>query len=173
MQVTDGEGLVVASVPYAGFGGNYQDLPILTGGGFDFPWVATLDADGFLNNQPDGVTLTMKNDDIVYVVAHFEHYSDLVTLEVVPAESRNLGRAIDPMYLELPNFYRNSTPTGFFAFAWDGSALVNGVRKPLPMGDYYLRLTAEKPLAGPGDAPDVWESPMISISRSNGKGKTR
>lgn len=161
------DGAIAASVPYSAFGGDYQELPILVPTQYDFPWLAKIE-DGFYTNQEDGATFTMKDGDIAYVLAHFEHYSDLVSLEVVPADDRKLGRAIDTTYLELPNFSRNSTPEGFFAFQWDGTALVNGVRTPLPMGTYYLELTAEKALGTP-DQVETWTSPAITISRSADK----
>ena len=159
------DGAIAASVPYSAFGGDYQELPILVPTQYGFPWLAKLE-DGFYTNQADGATFGMKNGDIAYVLAHFEHYSDVVTLEVIPADNRNLGKAIDTTYLEVPYFPRNATPTGFFTFEWDGSAVVNGNRKPLPMGTYYLKLTAEKALGTP-DQAETWISPPITISRSN------
>jgi minor extracellular serine protease Vpr len=134
---------------------------------FGFPWLAKLE-DGFYTRvEEDRTRFTMNRGDIAYVLAHFEHQSRLVKLEVVPL--RQVGAARDTTVFELEYFGRNSTPTGFFAFEWDGSAKVNGRRTPLPMGDYQLKLSVLKALGNPNN-PDHWEtwtSPVITIARSN------
>jgi hypothetical protein len=108
----------------------------------------------------------MKGDDLAYVLAHFEHYSQVTKLEIVPL--RQVGGARDLGVIELEYFFRNSTPTGFFAFEWDGSAKVNGRRTTLPMGDYQLKLSALKALGDPSNPShwETWTSPVISIVRS-------
>jgi minor extracellular serine protease Vpr len=159
------DGAIVHSVPFAGFSGDYQALQVLVPTEYDFPWLATLE-DGLLFNAPDGARYTMKGDDIAFVLAHFEHYSEVVKLEIEPL--RQVGGASDLGVIELEYFYRNSTPTGFFAFEWDGSAKVNGRRTPLPMGDYRLKLSILKALGDAGNPAhwETWTSPVISIVRS-------
>jgi len=165
IQFVEEDDVVALSVPFAGYSGDYQSIEVLTSGGAGFPWLATL-ANGFFFNAPDGARYTMKGDDVAYVLAHFEHYSEVTKLEIVPL--RQVGRARDLGVIELKYFYRNSTPTGFFAFEWDGSAKVNGRRTALPMGDYQLKLSALKALGDPSNPAhwETWISPVISIVRS-------
>ncbi len=172
LEMTDSEGEIVHRVPYAGIGGDYQAITVLEpleprpdypG----FPWLARSDGEFFYRVTEDGARFTMKGDDIAYVLAHFEHQSQYVRLEIVPL--RQVGRARDLTVFEAEYFGRNSTPNGFFAFEWDGSAKVNNRRTPLPMGDYQLKLSVLRALGDP-DNPNHWEtwtSPVITIARSN------
>ena len=71
---------------------------------------------------------------------------------------------------------RNSTATGFFAFAWDGqvswSRGYNGVgnthdkRKPVPNGQYIVKISALKALGDAANAAHVerWQSPVITVN---------
>lgn len=158
------DGAVAHNVPFSGFSGDYQTLRVLVPTRFGFPWLATVE-DGFFVNQPGGARVTMKGDDIAYVLAHFEHYSQVTKLEIVPL--RQVGGARDLGVIELEYFFRNSTPEGFFAFEWDGSAKVNGRRTSLPMGDYQLKLSALKALGNPANPAhwETWTSPVITIAR--------
>ena len=162
--VTDDDA-IAHRVPYSGFSGNYQSIEVLVPTRWGFPWLAKLD-DGFFVNQPDGATYTMKDGDIAYVVAHFEHQSSLVKLEIVPL--RQVGGARDLTVFQTEYFGRNSEPEAIFAFEWDGSALVNNRRTPLPMGDYRLELSVLKALGNPADPAhwETWTSPVITIGRS-------
>lgn len=162
LEVVAQDGAVAASVPYSGFKGDYQAIQVLKPTRFGFPWLAKLQGGTYVN-QTTNTTYTMKGDDIAYVVAHFEHQSRVVKLEIVPL--RQVGGARDLTVLESDYFGRSSTPEGFFAFEWDGSAKVNGRRTPLPMGDYQLKLTVQKALGGPSDL-ETWTSPVITIARS-------
>jgi hypothetical protein len=65
---------------------------------------------------------------------------------------------------------RNSTATGFFTFAWDGTRAQNNgndKRKTLPNGTYMLKMSVLKPLGDANNAAD-WEtfsSPAFTIAR--------
>jgi minor extracellular serine protease Vpr len=151
-------------VPYAGFKGDYQSIQVLNPTPFGFPWLAKLEG-GFYFNQPDGATFTTKDGDIPYIVAHFDHQSSLMKIEIIPL--RNLGPRYDLTVHQYEYFARNSTSTGIFAFEWDGSAKVNNRRTPLPNGDYQLKLSVLKAL-GDGNNPahwETWTSPVITIAR--------
>lgn len=160
-------GGAVYRVPYAGFKGDYQSIQVLVPTAYGFPWLAKADAAGNLTKQNAGAEFTMKNGDIAYVVAHFDHPSQLVTIDIVPL--RQVGGARDLNVYTLPYWSRNSAPTTFFAFDWDGSAKVNGRRTPLPMGDYKLKLTVLKALGDPANPShyETWESPAFKINRSS------
>jgi len=157
------DGAVAARVPYSGFKGDYQDIQVLVPTPAGFPYLAKRTEEGY-QKRTGNTSFTMKGGDIAFVLAHFEHQSRLVKLEVLP--ERQVGGARNLTILEAPYFGRNSTPGGFFAFEWDGSAKVNGRRTPLPMGDYRLKLTVQKALGGPTEV-ETWTSPLITISRSN------
>jgi hypothetical protein len=164
-------------VPYSGIGGDYQAITVLEPlqprpDYRGFPWLARADSDadiGYAEVTQDGARFTMRGDDIAYVLAHFEHQSELVKLEILPL--RQVGGARDLTVFEAEYFGRNSEPNGFFAFQWDGSAKVNNRRTPLPMGDYRLELSVLKAL-GDESNPEHWEtwtSPVISIARGNAR----
>ena len=103
------------SVPYAGFKGDYQTTVVLTPTANGFPWLAKLSAGNF-TNQPAGATYTLANGDIPYFLMHLDHLSRQMKLEVFDAVSGKAWYKVsDDDYVT-----RNSTPGGFFAFAWDG-----------------------------------------------------
>ena len=79
------------------------------------------------------------------------------------AKGKKLGRAHDLEYLA-----RNSTSTGFFALAWDGSYRQHGNKvKQAPDGQYTLVLSVQKPLAEKQNAAhtETWTSPSFTIDR--------
>ena len=86
------------------------------------------------------------------------------------------GRPVHPVFSKTDVFEyvgRNSTPGGFFAFAWDGTRMHdNGKgtldhRKFVPDGAYRVNVRALKAL---GDAANpahwqIWTSPVVTIDR--------
>jgi minor extracellular serine protease Vpr len=149
-------------VPYAGFVGDYQAIQVLTPTANGFPWLARLSGGSYFN-QPGGATYSMAGDDIAYFLVHFDHQSRRMRLEVYDANTgKAWHRALEDEYLP-----RNSTTTGFFAFAWDG-VTTNGKKiNVLPNGQYVVKLTVTKAL-GDDDNPahkEIWTSPVITIAR--------
>ena len=92
-------------------------------------------------------------------------------MSVVNADT---GQAIHPVFDKIVDesyFGRNSTPSTFFAFSWDGTRLHgkghNGKTEPVPDGTYVIELRALKALGDAGN-PDHWEtwtSPEVTIDR--------
>jgi minor extracellular serine protease Vpr len=104
-------------VPFAGYKGDYQAVQVLTDAGCGLPWLARLSGDTF-NMAPDMAIFTLQHGDIPYFLIHFDHQSRLFHMEVKEAlTGRTVGLAQeDEHYLG-----RNSTPDGFWAYAWDGN----------------------------------------------------
>jgi minor extracellular serine protease Vpr len=147
------------TVPYVGFKGDYQSIQILTRP-FGLPWLTNAALAGPLV----GATFTMVGGDLPTIPFHLNHQAQRLTIEVINAAGRNLGRAIDLRYLP-----RNSTSTGIFVLSWDGTYLSGNGKKlrTAPDGQYTLKLSVEKPLAERDNPAHVetWISPAFTIDR--------
>lgn len=151
----------VYRVPFAGFVGDYQGIQVLTPTTNNFPWLAQLVGSSYFN-RPAGATFTMQGDDIPFLLAHLDHQSRLFRVEIVDQKGKAWHRAYDLDYLP-----RNSTSTGFFAFAFDGTTVAGNRLYTVPDGSYYMKLSVLKAL---GDASnpahwETWTSPMFVIDR--------
>jgi hypothetical protein len=154
-------------VPYAGFKGDYQKITVLTPTANGYPWLARLSGGTFVK-QPTGATYTMTGDDIAFFLVHLDHQSERLKIEAFDAVTgRNLHKVSDERLLG-----RNSTATGFFPYAWDGTTFRGNGQDPakwrtLPNGQYVVKFSLLKAL-GDEDNPDHWEtwtSPVITIER--------
>jgi minor extracellular serine protease Vpr len=184
----------VLSVPYAGFGGDYQGIPVLTSGGATpaFPKLARQTAfvtasDGSIVGSyefpADPVTYTMAKTrqlgrmfgDIPTVAIHFDHQARSVKMTVLdaagnPVVSQATSQTLDPVAETVDFMPRNSTAGGFFAFSWDGrliSTQKNGgtISRNMPNGQYKLRIEVLKALGtAPGDV-ETYTSPTFTIAR--------
>jgi minor extracellular serine protease Vpr len=146
-------------VPYVGFKGDYQSIPILTHP-FGLPWLTNASLAGPLTDA----TFTLAGGDQPTIPFHLDLQAQRLTIEVITAAGRNLGRAIDLQYLP-----RNTTSTGVFVLSWDGTYMSgNGKKsKTAPDGRYTLKLSVEKPLAERNNPAHVetWTSPAFTIDR--------
>ena len=156
----------VLRVPYAGFKGDYQSIQILAPTPFNFPSLGRQTATPGSFVLVSGGTFTLANaQEQPNVLYHLDHQARSLTIEVVNAKGKTLGRAHELEYLA-----RNSTSTGFFALAWDGSYRVGAhgsAVKQAPDGQYTLVLSVEKPLAEKHNAAhtETWTSPVLTIDR--------
>ena len=186
--ITPDDGSPVLRVPYAGYNGDYQAIPALVPTVFNFPWLAKLVGPSFFN-QPAGATYTMEGDDIPYVLLHLDHQVENLRMEVIEVDTGKSHRfAVDDDFLP-----RNSAPTSFFAFSWDGTTFRKEGKKvkEVPDGTYEIELTVSKALGGDecrrhgrdhdhrkhgrgrdrgcdrdcDDATETWTSPPITIAR--------
>ena len=160
-------------VPYAGFIGDYQSIPAMTGGGNGFPWLAQLTAcqrfveldctmGATYRNQPNGSTFHLTDGfDRPYFLVHLDHQVRSLSLEVRDATT---GAVVGTAYT-VDFVSRNSTSTSFFAFAWDGSLEGGGV---VPDGTYTVTVKALKALGDPANAAhtELWTSPEVRIRGS-------
>jgi minor extracellular serine protease Vpr len=146
------------NVYYAGFKGDYQSTRVLTPTASGYPWLAKLSGSTY-TNQPSGASYSMAGSDTPFVLAHLDHHSRTLKLEALDAAtSASRGVISEDQYVT-----RNSTPTGFFAFNWNGSTTA-GVQ---PNGTYVIRVSVLKALGNPANAADweTWTSPTVTIAR--------
>jgi subtilisin family serine protease len=138
-------------VPYAGFVGDYQALPVLTANPFGLPWLI------------GGPIFTMEGGDIPVFWTNFGHPVRRVRGEVFDA---NTGKAWHRTG-EIEYVGRNSNFNTIYINPWDGTT-VNGKKVNLvPDGDYVVVISVQKAL-GDDDNPDHWEtwtSPVFTIDR--------
>jgi minor extracellular serine protease Vpr len=161
--LTPTDGGKVYRIPYAGYVGDYQEIQVLTDLGADLPWLAFLDADGFFNPLFDGGTFSLVDEDIPHIVAHFEHQSRKVLMDVYDATTdKKVGSFVKEEY-----FGRNATPGGIFDFEWDGTVLKGNHEFAVPDGTYVIKADLLKALGDPGNPAhhETWTSPVITIDR--------
>ncbi|MBN8487748.1 MAG: S8 family serine peptidase [Burkholderiales bacterium] len=139
----------VLRVPYAGFKGDYQSIPVLTSGGSGYPWLAQLVSGSYLNRNDTGATYTMAGGDIPYFLLHLDHQSRKI---LVKATDKATGKPAGTISID-QYVGRNSTSTGFFAFAWDGTT-TKGLQ---PDGEYTVTIEVLKALGDPAN-PAHWET---------------
>jgi len=158
----DGEDL---SVPYAGFIGDYQSLPVLTPTANGFPWLAQIVGTSFFN-RPDGATYTMVGDDVPQFLFHLQHHSTRLEFTVQATNGQSYYHIADDTYVG-----RNTSAGGFFAQAWDGTTF-RGAGEDLktftvPDGEYVVTIKVTKALGEKRNAEhtETWVSPLITIDR--------
>ncbi|TDE00409.1 S8 family serine peptidase [Jiangella asiatica] len=178
----DGEPL---RVPYAGFIGDYQDLPILTDAGFGLPGLGDVTAcdryvgvDCTMGGEyallPDGATFTMTEGDYPVIIAHLEHQAQNVSVQLFHARAdgtagRPYAGSLNTVLSE--DFVgRSGAATAFTPYVWDGTrprGTGTDRRVEVPDGRYVLRLTATAPLGDPSnpDHVETWDSPVITVDR--------
>jgi len=150
-------------VPFAGFVGDYQSIQAITGGGYGFPWLAILyEGDFYGPVGPNEWTYTMQGDDIPYFLVHLDHQSRSMKFEVLDMK----GKSLKPFAVEeyLP---RNSTTTGFYAWAFDGRTFAGAKTFVIPDGTYQVKISLLKALGDPSNPAhwEYWTSPAFTIDR--------
>ncbi|HZX91692.1 MAG TPA: S8 family serine peptidase, partial [Rudaea sp.] len=154
-------------IPYAGYKGDYQAIQVLKPTASNFPWLARTTNGSSFSKDVTGTPYTMVGFDQPNIVAHFDHQSRKVRFEVFSTSGKSWQRA----FPDFDYFGKNSTATGIFAFAWDGTT-VNGAKsgqktQTVPNGTYVIKLSVLKAL-GDETNPAHWEtftSPVITVAR--------
>jgi minor extracellular serine protease Vpr len=157
----------VYRVPFAGFVGDYQGIQHMSSGGFGFPALGwTPDGVNFGFAAP-GDVFTMQGNDVPYFLVHFDHHPRAFRIEIYEeGTNRFWRRALQEEFLP-----RNSTPTGFFAFPFDGYTFSGdpmvGNTIMVPDGSYYAVLQTLKALGNERNPADweTWTSPVFTIDR--------
>lgn len=169
----------VYRVPYAGFKGDYQSIQVLTGGGPALVKLTACNAPGILRGSEcfetaSGSYAAAGSDPFTFVPGlaetpifktHLDHQARSLTVDVYQASNNKwIGTGLVADYLP-----RNSSATGFFAFAWDGKTKKGqgnsfGNAGPVPDGTYYVKLTLIKAL-GTKQQAESWTSPNFIIDR--------
>jgi len=172
-------GGITLRVPYVGFKGDYQSLPVLTGAGCGLPAVLKVTVGGtdcvgggVSRLGAAGATFTLQGTDFPIVLFHLNHQVRKLNIQVFKAD----GSPVHPVfnYVSQDDFLgRNSAATTFFEFDWDGTrSQDNGGgngdhRKVVPNGRYVLKLSVLKALGNASNAAD-WETfttPPITLAR--------
>jgi hypothetical protein len=162
-------GGAVYRVPFAGFKGDYQSTQVMTTGSTGFPVLGRLNAAGTSYALlPTGGTFTMVGNDYPSVLIHLDHHARRVRLEATDVVTgKSWHRVSDDEYVG-----RNSTPNGFFAFAWDGTTFAGKGKNAsqwytVPNGQYVVNVSVLKPLGDESNPAhwETWTSPTITIAR--------
>jgi minor extracellular serine protease Vpr len=167
-------------VPYVGFKGDYQSLPVLTSASCGLPAVFKLNAaasdaclgGGVQRLGAAGASFTLRGGDLPILLYHLNHQVRALNVQVYKAD----GSPVQPVFnyaTRLEYLGRNSAATSFFEFDWDGTrSQDNGGgngdhRKVVPNGTYVLKLSVLKALGAASNAAD-WETfttPPITLAR--------
>jgi minor extracellular serine protease Vpr len=167
-------------VPYVGFKGDYQSLPVLTSATCGLPAVFKLNASatdaclgrGVQRLGAAGASFTLQGADIPILLYHLNHQVRRLAIQVYKVD----GSPVHPVFnyaMQLDYLPRNSSPTLFFEFDWDGTrSHDNGGgngdhRKAVPNGRYVLKLSVLKALGNANNSAD-WETfttPPITLAR--------
>ena len=151
----------VYRVPYAGYIGDYQSIQVLAPGAGGWPQLGFFDGDDFVVAAP-GRVFTMEGYDIPYFLVHLAHQSRTFRVEIFAENGRAWHRAYNLEYLP-----RNSGPTAYYAFGFDGQTFAGRRTITVPDGTYYAVISVLK-ANGDDNNPDHWEtwtSPHFVIDR--------
>jgi subtilisin family serine protease len=180
VMLTPRGGGVTLRVPYVGFYGDYQSLPVLTAANCGLPAVFQAKAGsadpclgpGISRLGAAGATFTLRGSDAPILLFHLNHQVRRLNIQVFKAD----GSAVHPVFnyvTQQEYLGRNSAATTFFEFDWDGTrSHDNGGgngdhRKTVPNGRYVLKLSVLKALGNAGNPAD-WETfttPPITLAR--------
>src|SRR6185437_10102486 len=163
-------------VPYVGFMGDYQSLPVLTSANCGLPAVFKLNAAasdaclgaGVQRLGAAGASFTLQGSDVPILLYHLNHQVRQLNVQIYKSN----GSPVHPVFnyaTQLSYLPRNSTATAFFEFDWDGTrSHDNGGgngdhRKIVPNGTYVLKLSVLKALGDERNAADwaTFSSPPI------------
>lgn len=147
-------------VPYAGFKGDYQSIPVLTPTVQGFPWLVKLTEAGPVH-QPDGATYTMAGNDLPAIAYHLDHQAEQMEMEVLDADT---GRTWTRLFKE-DHTPRNNGPATFFLEVWDGTRQQGNRTLLAPDGRYVIKITVLRALGKKNNPAHVetWTSPVFTI----------
>jgi minor extracellular serine protease Vpr len=160
---TPQDGGQVYRVPFAGFVGDYQGIQVLAPTPYEFPWLSVLYEGSFYQlTDPGDWTYTMQGDDIPYFLVHFDHQPRAFTMDIYSENGKAWHQAYSEEYLP-----RNSSPTSFYAFPFDGTTFTARRTYTVPDGTYYAVISVLKANGDSGNPADweTWTSPLFVIDR--------
>jgi minor extracellular serine protease Vpr len=183
---TPGDGASPLRVPYAGYKGDYEAVPAITPTSQGYPWLArqtgvTVDGAGGIHplyaKQDAGAVFTLApvafgprhGADIPFVLVHLNNFARRIGVEVFrPGHRHSLGEAFSQDYLPRDVVDNLIAPPWSLVtpLPFDGTVRRGGDRLPLPDGEYELRATVERALAGRDTPAETWTSPPFRIDRS-------
>lgn len=157
-------GSLTLTVPFAGFVGDYQSIPVLNNNAYGLPWLVLLYDDIYYQlTDPIDWTFTMEGYDIPRFLVNFHHQSRKMVIKIYDAETdANWGKFVKELYLP-----RNSSTSGFFEFPFDGYTVKKGVTYKVPDGTYYAKIKLLKANGNPLNPAhwEWWTSPEFVIDR--------
>ena len=162
--LTPDDGGTVLRVPYAGYNGDYQEIPVLTPTPFGYPLLAKVVGVNLVN-QPAGASFTLLDLDVPFILVHLDHQPRRLRVEVLDTTTgQSLGFADDEAFLP-----RNSYAISAFAIPWDGTVIdtTAGGTRDVPDGAYRVEISVLKALGDPRNPShtEKWLSPPIVIAR--------
>jgi len=179
---TDGEEPL--RVPFAGFAGDYQALPLLEDlGDLDLPALATLEEcdrllgtdcvmNGAWDLAGDDESYTMADGDVPTVLVHLEHPARSVTFTIFAAMPEGRGATTNSVTpgqaVAVHTDYVGRDSGGFTAWTWDGTRTNrDGSRSAVPDGQYVLQVHAVNALGDPDNPAHVetWTTPTFVVDR--------
>jgi subtilisin family serine protease len=162
--LTPSVGDLTLTIPFAGFVGDYQSIPVLNNNAYGLPWLVLLYDDEYYKlTDPTDWTFTMEGYDIPRFLVNFHHQSQKMVIKIYDAETdANWGKFVKELYLP-----RNSSTSGFFEFAFDGYTVKKGVTYKVPDGTYYAKIKLLKANGNPLNPAhwETWTSPDFVIDR--------
>jgi len=162
VDVTPDDGSPDYSVPFTGFKGDYQSIPVLTPTPNGFPWLAK-QVGNSLFKQVAGASYVMSGVDFPIIVFHLDHGISLLRAEVFDAVTGDNKHRFD----NERDIRRSTSATSFFTLAWDGSTFHGNQEDVVPNGSYVIKLTVVKAL-GDGNNPahvETFTSPQFFVAR--------
>lgn len=168
----DGDDPETLHVPYAGYEGDYRDLPLF--GYYAGP-------DEFVEQEPQlsrvvydegevdgyepveaGHEFTLREDDVPVVEAFFGHFPRRMRMYAVHHPSGREWLVAEDEYLP-----RSPDPDTYWAFPWPGTTAAGRSQnlRPVASGTYTLRVEALRPRGDPENPEhwDTWESPTFEL----------
>ena len=150
------------SVPFTGFKGDYQSIPVLTPTTNGFPWLAKQVGTNLVK-QVAGASFTLTGADFPILVFHLDHGVSLLRAEVFDAVSGKPWHRFDNER-DVP---RNSGANSFFTLRWDGTTVHGNIMDVVPNGSYVIKMSVVKALGDPNNPAHVetFTSPQFFLAR--------
>ena len=176
----DDEEAATLRVPYSGYEGDYQDLPLLGyyADATEFveqePRLAEIvgeDEDGAIVTEPveAGHEFTIHEGDYPVIEAFFGHFPHEMRVYAVHQPSGQERLVMEDSYLP-----RSESPDHYQQFPWPGTTSAGRSEnlRPVPSGTYTLRVELLRAMGDPEnpDHWDTWESPAFELdTRKSGR----
>jgi subtilisin family serine protease len=172
----DVEGVEPISIPYYGFAGDYQQVPLFQAySGIELPLLASLtECDRFVGGScasggswsfgEEGQVFSMEELDSPGVIYSFENNVQELTIRAFPADQAEARTGGGIVYHEDTVGLSSS----FEGYSWNGTVLTadDTRRVALPDGDYVLEITAVAPMGTEAAGQfERWTSPSFTIDR--------
>jgi subtilisin family serine protease len=151
------------TIPFAGFIGDYQSIPVLYADAYDMPWLVSYNSDAFPLTDPSEWTFSMDGDDIPFFWFILNHQSQKMVIKIYDATTDyNWGKAVKETYLP-----RSPSLNNYYEWAFDGYTVKRGVTMKVPDGTYYAVARILKANGNPLNPADwdTWTSPEFVIDR--------